>query len=122
MAVSISSNSPWIATLDAKDIGSGFVGCNSNAAESVKWCTSALSEDDFSYDGEDFTVQQLAVSSAGRLQLSFAGGNAADADALTLYVGGDTFYLGTPPTTPRTPSTGFGSAPASTGKSATPSP
>ena len=93
VSVSLTFNPPWTATLDAKDLGSGFVGCNSNAAESVK-CTSALSEDDFSYDGEDFTVQQLAVSSAGRLQLSFADGNAADADALTLYIGDETFHLG----------------------------
>ena len=97
VSVSITADSPWTATLDAKDLGSGFVGCNSGAAESVK-CTSALSEDDFSYDGDDFTVQQLAVSSSGSLRLSFADGNAAAADDLTLYVGGDTFYLGAPDT------------------------
>ena len=93
VSASLTFNPPWAATLDAKDLGGGFVGCNSSAAESVK-CTSALSEDDFSYDGDNFTVRQVSVNSTGRLQLSFSEGDAADADALTLYVGGETFHLG----------------------------
>ena len=93
VSVSLTFNPPWTATLDAKDLGSGFVGCNSSAAESVR-CTTALSEDEFSYDGEDFTVRQVSVNSTGRLQLSFSEGDAADADALTLHVGNKTFHLG----------------------------
>ena len=88
----------WSATLVVQDIGGGQRGCwNDRNTVAQKCSTStALSDDDFSVGGTDFSITQIRhnnLSDGGTLQLRLnKTGNAALA-ALKLCVGTDEFAL-----------------------------
>lgn len=50
----------WTATLTVEDLGGARYGCNHTSSGDE--CTSALTDDDFNYEGTDYSITGVAVT------------------------------------------------------------
>ena len=83
----------WEATLSVKDLGSGIRGCDVTSTNAKCSTATVLSDDDFTFDGTDYSIVRLFVGST-ELDIGLgtpAKATAAKATALTLHVGGASF-------------------------------
>ena len=67
-----STTTIWSSNLAVSDDGGGNRGC-SNFQASLTNCSSALADDDFTYQGTTYTVGHLNASSDGNIYLEFVG-------------------------------------------------
>ena len=79
------------ATLEVKDLGSNSLGCGNAVAGSYCSTSSILSDDDFSFNGTDYTLRNIFLRS-GQLNIDFDPSEALPS-ALTLEVDGTNFAV-----------------------------
>ena len=82
----------WTATFTPADLSSGFVGCGSGSGAAALECSTALSDNDFTYDSTDYTILALFLSS-GSLTLTLDTDTTTATNSLTLVVGSTSFGL-----------------------------
>ena len=83
----------WSASLTPVSFG-GFAGCTGEADNSNQYCSAAMTDDSFEYDGTSYTIYSILVYTGGNLEfnLTVIPTDATIAD-LTLKVGGSPFPL-----------------------------
>ena len=84
---------PWSATLTVQDVASGVVGCNDASGVASTYCsaTSVLTDNDFTYNGVDYEVDEVVRRANGNLV--FRLDKAMPSGLTTLNVGGTEFSL-----------------------------
>ena len=82
----------WSGTLTVRDLGAFGSGCSNNLQQAVRCTTSAvLTNDDFTYDGETYSVNRVSTGAAGLvIELNKAMPDSLKS-ALTLHVGNAQF-------------------------------
>ena len=59
----------WSGTLTVRDLGSSTLGCSNFVATS--FCSSRLSDDDFTHDSTDYAIEFIFLRSNGSLEIDF---------------------------------------------------
>ena len=59
----------WSGTLAVRDLGSSTLGCSNFVTTS--FCSSRLSDDDFTHDSTDYAIEFIFLRSNGSLEIDF---------------------------------------------------
>ena len=79
----------WSGMLTVRDLGSSTLGCSNFVATS--FCSSRLSEDDFTHDSTDYAIDFIFLRSTGSLEIDFDTDLTTATQGLTLNVDGTAF-------------------------------
>ena len=83
----------WSATLTVKRAGANDYGCSGVLSSGSQSCgnPSVLSSNKFTYGPDNYTINYLAVTTTGHLDITFTTALSDAAKKLTLYVGSESF-------------------------------
>ena len=82
------ADTSWQATFTVNDSSTGIVGCFSEAG-----CTSGLTDNSFTVGGTDFAINNISVSTGGRLTVGFDDNINSALSALSFCVGSSAYAL-----------------------------